>query len=561
MAGLFALKIPAQTFDWARTAKGALGVFPKGISIDGADNIVSGGNFDGTVDFDPGPGVFNLVSNVPLGGGSNGHVFLQKLDQDGNFEWAVSWGDDLGNTRLNSLATDVDGNVYSIGTYEGEVDFDPSPVDSFQTQPGSRGFYIHKMDSNGNFVWVRTIGNVSQDQAFQIALDGEANLYIAGKFGGYTDFDPSVNTFYLQGGILHDSFLLKLTSNGKFRWAKMWTGMWVNEAKCVATDKGDGVFVSGYFGGRMDMDPSPTDSLVLEASDAFDLYLIRLDTLGNFQWASRVGGTGFSRARDLAVDSFGNVVMAGGYSGELILEPDLPSPTIDGIDGGFFLKKVDGAGTVLWTQVWESTFFQEILALAVNGAGQVYATGQFQDSLDLDPSSAVFELTNAGPLDMFIMELDPSGNFQWGMNIAENGNNLGTGIAVDGSGDILAGGLYGGVVDFDPGNGMALDSTMGFFDMYVLKLKAGNLTGWRGKEPVEGWVYPNPTQGKAKLKLPVQPVWELVQVFDAKGQLKFEKEVGEGGYTEVEIAGPAGVYLIRARAIDGRTWQGKLLKQ
>jgi hypothetical protein len=54
------------------------------IIIDAQQNIYTTGFFSGPVDFDPGPGIFNL-NGTPSGQGS---TFMVKLDSAANFIWA-----------------------------------------------------------------------------------------------------------------------------------------------------------------------------------------------------------------------------------------------------------------------------------------------------------------------------------------------------------------------------------------------------------------------------------------------------------------------------------------
>ena len=71
---------------WAKQMGGPFNELGWSIAIDGSGNVYSTGQFYGTVDFDSGAGVFNLTS----AGGSD--IYIQKLDANGNFIWATSFG-------------------------------------------------------------------------------------------------------------------------------------------------------------------------------------------------------------------------------------------------------------------------------------------------------------------------------------------------------------------------------------------------------------------------------------------------------------------------------------
>ncbi|MCG8576664.1 MAG: hypothetical protein MI810_17430, partial [Flavobacteriales bacterium] len=136
----------AQSFDWVASS-GAIG-WDKAYSIttDADGNTYTTGHFQGTVDFDPGSGEYDLAS-----AGEN-DVFVQKLDADGNFVWALSFGG-LFADRGRSIATDASGNVYLTGFFDGTVDFDPGSGDFDLTSEGDRDVFLQKLDASGNFEW------------------------------------------------------------------------------------------------------------------------------------------------------------------------------------------------------------------------------------------------------------------------------------------------------------------------------------------------------------------------------------------------------------------------
>ena len=90
----------AQNFQWAKAMVGANNVYGSSIAVDDSGNVYTNGYFQGTADFDPGAGTFNLTS---LGVSPN--IFISKLDASGNFVWAKQ----LGGTEAygNSIALDA----------------------------------------------------------------------------------------------------------------------------------------------------------------------------------------------------------------------------------------------------------------------------------------------------------------------------------------------------------------------------------------------------------------------------------------------------------------------
>jgi len=161
-----AAPVQAQGFIWARSMGGPGSGFSTafGVALDGSGNVYTVGFFEGTADFDPGPDAFNLTS-----AGRAGDIFVSKLDSAGNFVWAraMSGPSPQEEQRFRipnsafGVALDGSGNVYTVGRFEGTVDFDPGPGTFNLTSAGSVDIFLLKLDSTGSFVWVRTMGGPS----------------------------------------------------------------------------------------------------------------------------------------------------------------------------------------------------------------------------------------------------------------------------------------------------------------------------------------------------------------------------------------------------------------
>jgi hypothetical protein len=121
------------------------------IAVDAAGNVYTTGYFEGTADFDPSAGVFNLTSAGSV------DIFVSKLDASGNFVWAKA----MGGTSIDqatSIAVDASNNVYTTGYFYNTADFDPSAGVANLTSAGSGDIFVSKLDASGNFVWAKAMG-------------------------------------------------------------------------------------------------------------------------------------------------------------------------------------------------------------------------------------------------------------------------------------------------------------------------------------------------------------------------------------------------------------------
>ncbi|MCH7535029.1 MAG: SBBP repeat-containing protein, partial [Bacteroidetes bacterium] len=320
-------------FVWAISNKGTSADFGVYITTDASGNVYATGNFQGTVDFDPGPGIFNLTSN---GGGD---VFIQKLDAGGNFVWAISMGGTSGDMG-NSITFDTFGNAYVTGKYQGTVDFDPGLGIFNLTSNGSFDIFIQKLNINGNLIWAKSIGSTSNDIGWFITSDALGNLYVTGYFSGTVDFDPGAGIFNLTSVGQQDIFVQKLDAAGNIIWAKSIGGAADDEGYAITTDASSNVFITGYYNGTVDFDPS-VETFNLTSNGQQDIFVQMLNDNGDFVWAESIGGTTDSdRGNSITTDTLGNLYVTGFYEGTVDFDPgtEIFNLTSNGSADIFILK-------------------------------------------------------------------------------------------------------------------------------------------------------------------------------------------------------------------------------
>lgn len=201
-------------FVWAKGMGGTSSDVGQAVTVDSSGNVYSTGWFNGTADFDPGPGTFNLTNSGQLGA----DVFISKLDSNGNFVWAKGMGGTTSDIGYG-IATDSAGNVYSTGSFGGTADFDPGIGVFSLISSGGTDIFINKLNNSGDFVWAKAIGGPSDDSGYDVAIDASGNVHTTGFFRDTVDFDPAnMGTFNLSSAGFKDIFVSKLSGNDTFSW-------------------------------------------------------------------------------------------------------------------------------------------------------------------------------------------------------------------------------------------------------------------------------------------------------------------------------------------------------
>ncbi|RYY94964.1 MAG: hypothetical protein EOO11_16820 [Chitinophagaceae bacterium] len=391
----------AGRFVWARSIGGPLGDACKQVRIDRNGDILLIGYFQGTVDFDPGPGVHLETTNF-----SNN--FLLKLDRAGNFKWVRRF--DM--AYLDRFDVDAQGNIFLGGSFGGATDFDPGPGTATLTA-GLLDFdlYVLKLDATGNYAWAKQFPNTGGgfQRVLNLRLDKAGAIYLAGSFYNSMDADPDAGVSSLTSNGQTDAYILKLNAQGGLLWARSWGGPENEEAWGLEVDAAGSVYTSGSFiNETVDFDPG-TGSAV-ETTVNRRAYLSKFNAQGLFTWVRTPAG-GFSFGQSVAVDSTQNVYLSGGYSGTVDFDPGLGSYTLP--TGHLYTWKLSSAGNLAWAAGYVSQTiggYQSIYnTTLVDAAGSVYFMSGIGGSytVDFDPGPGTALTTAVSSWDGFMLKLSP----------------------------------------------------------------------------------------------------------------------------------------------------------
>ncbi|MBK7130900.1 MAG: T9SS type A sorting domain-containing protein [Crocinitomicaceae bacterium] len=262
-SSMFILKLDsALNFIWVDQVTSSNWV--SGYSICLKDSlIIITGDLDGTADFDPGVGSFNLV------GSGLENVFLLKIDTAGMFNNAISISS---NNVIDNHAVVIDTafNVIISGLISGSGEFDPvSTAGDYFDVDLVGDLYIAKYDLDFNFIWLVGAGSsTATSRAFAVETDSAGNIYSTGYFGGLVDFDPGSGQVEISadtGAI----FLLKLDQNGNYLDVEQIGTGGFEEGRSLALDTHGEIAMTGRFFGSTDMSLKVPMTTVDFYADAF----------------------------------------------------------------------------------------------------------------------------------------------------------------------------------------------------------------------------------------------------------------------------------------------------
>jgi hypothetical protein len=476
--GLFKGYSQEAHFEWARvieTPKDAylfLGSMAMDMDVDKEGNMYVTGTFPDTVDFDPGSGTFLL------GGPSMFfNAFVAKYSAAGNFVWAKTFsGSSAAEMGMpTGLTVDDSGYVYVSGGFFGTVDFNPGSGTSTHTTTAGAAFVV-KLDEDGEYIWSHSIEKVATQN--NVAVDKWGNVFV----GGWTE-NLIAGDVIMLGNISivntnnhgEEVFVAKLNASGIPQWGKFYGGPDHEGFNSIDVDDEGSIYFTGIIGTS---DTSYFEGILVTG----EYYIVKADSSGKILWAKSIkedtnAAYGSCFVYDLKVDNFGGVYTTGVYSGGVDFGMG-GSPFVFEVvstsNPNAFVLKMDTAGNFAWAKAFRNPIQKTTYgnpstahgnAIDIDRAGNVYALGDFTDSIDFDPGSGSFFLV--APPDrvnsVYITKLDSSGNFTWAKELRASSSVLAAGYSIDvsSSGNIYSIGLMSGTtVDFDPGPDTALLSSL-----------------------------------------------------------------------------------------------------
>jgi hypothetical protein len=361
-----------------------------GIVSDFSGNLYITGRYYGTVDFNPGPAIFNLISI-----GSE-DIFICKLNNSGSFVWAKSVGG-LGYDEATSITLDSSGYLVAAGIFQDTSDFDPG-IGIFHLYPvNGNSLFVLKLDTAGTFVWAVQGGY--NGYPFSIISDVIGNVYITGYYGNFGSEFLMLKKYTASGEPVWASFLVGGSLGGVY-------------GRSSAIDKFGNIYTTGSFEGIVDFDGQIGGPGHL-ISNFTDIFLLKSDTSGNFIWVKSVGGPGDESGNSVVTDNSGNIYTKGWFfeSGIIDFDPGSGSYSVVGSGANTvveFLSKFDSSGNFMWVKpIYSNAAFYDLAGITIDMSDNIYIASNFKSStISLNP----FLLTNAGnnTYDLYLARLDNS---------------------------------------------------------------------------------------------------------------------------------------------------------
>lgn len=398
---------PSGNLVWAKKIGNSGSEVARHIATDQFGNIMICGEYAGTVDFDPNSGVSNMTSGI------NYDIFFAKYDPAGNLLFSKSiGGNKTGSTSPSSFYVDnKNGFLYMTGNYGDSCDFDPSINKAILRANGNEDIFFAKYDFSFNLIWAKGIGNTNSTVGKYIVADSLQNVYICGSFSDSLDFNPSplVNIKTPpSAAISYDTYFAKFDINGDYVFVKTLHGRDGGDIPAgIRLNRQLEIYVVGVFSDVVDFDAGPgTYTLNTNTNNNRSTYIAKYNNSGNLIWVkdTKLSGISSIEGRSFAMDHYERLFITGLLNGSGDFDPGLSTSTLisNGSDDAFMAVYSTNGNYLFASNIGGVSSDQGVAIQPSKYGNYIYITGQYHNSIDLDPSiSTSVENSVGGGYDYF----------------------------------------------------------------------------------------------------------------------------------------------------------------
>jgi len=435
-----------------------------------------------------------LVCILTISASSSFCLNAQELD------WVLTMGG-LGSEQLTNSATDAQGSIYSTGKYYGQnSDFDPgpnsflmssteSPVDEWGWAVFSSDVFISKLSSDGAFAWAKSINGKYNEAANGLAVSNLGELFVGGTFQDTIHMSPGNDEFVLIAHNEIDAFVVKLSTEGDFEWAKSYSASEGIRFNSILPLESGNVILAGQFSGQFSFVDHTNTLFSFVSAGGSDGIMLLLNVEGEILSCKVIAGDGDTSIHSVRENSQNQLLIMGNFIGTADFDLSDEFAFFSSInEGAGFILKVDSDFTFLWNKIFKGSGKVNLSSFCLDSQGNLFSTGYFKGTADFNPNSNENYFVSSPPSYLtrsFCLKLNESGDFVWAFSLGEGqATSQGRKILTDINDNLYISGLFKGQIDFNPGIGVNFMHSVGgnsINNAFVLKISNSGEFIWSKK--------------------------------------------------------------------------------
>lgn len=323
-----------------------------------------------------------------------------------------------------------------------------------------------------NIVWATYYGGNYLEEGHSTSVDRSGNVYLVGDTYSPTGIASTTGLQTVLKGF-RDAFVVKFNDAGQRQWATYYGGNGYESGLSSATDKNNNIYVLGSTNSTSGISTAGAHQATFSGIN--DAYLLKLNSNGQRQWATYYGGSKDETGYGCAVDTTGNIYIAGKTSSTNKMVSASGSQTTFGGNVDAFLAKFNTNGVRQWGTYYGGAAVDYGYSCSVESNGTVYMAGTTASSSAI-ASVGSFQSVKKGNSDGFLAKFSAAGVRQWGTYIGGDSTEDGLGTCVDINGNVFVSGITESETNIASGGFSNTYSGSG--DGYLIKFNTSGSRQW-----------------------------------------------------------------------------------
>lgn len=458
-------------------------------------------------------GSSNSINGDVTGNNGSSDCWVVKLSGDGELIWQKSLGGS--DPDFATSMHIVDDGFILVGRSN-------SSDGDISTNQGGFDFWVVRLSDVGSIIWQKSFGGSLSDIPNSVFHTGDEGFILAGVTKS-NDGDVIGH----HGG--EDFWVVKLNDLGDIEWQKCLGGSKDETAMDVKPTPDNGFIVLGY--------TSSSDGDVSNNHGGNDIWIVKLDGIGNIEWEHSLGGSKDDLASSVLLNGNGGYVVAGfSYSNDDDVSNNQGEADI-------WVVELDSSGKIVWESSFGGSLTEGANQVGKNESGYIIVGSTFSNDGDI--------FQNHGELDYWIIQLDATGEIIWQKTLGGSDSEEAFGLQYTDNEEVVIGG-------WTKSSDGDVSGQHGNFDIWVVKL--GNSSSIENKAPLPVKLYPNPCQDFITISLNVDLSNSSIKLIDQFGRKILQQPILFDNKINVSYL-PPGIYQLKIMANDGIIYQDRFVKQ
>jgi len=324
------------------------------------------------------------------------------------------------NILSTSIITDDAGNIYLTGSFDGTAEFGN---DISLTSNGRSDIFVAKYNSLGQCQWATGFGGIRNDQAQDISLDDDGNIFIVGTFYETVLFGQTE----LQSNGFNDIFLSKLDPTGTALWAIKAGGSFFDKGNALVLDSQGSIYITGEFSMIAFF-----ESTSITSNGSTDGFIAKYNSIGELLWTLGFGSSGADNGYNIELESNEEPVIIGAFVNEVDFSNDVIltsqyNSTTNRYSSDMFLAQYNQVGECQWAVSGGGTGNDFGYSLFIDENDNIYSTGKFEGTANFGD----MQTSSYGASDIFVAKYNLNDDWLFAVSAGGEDNDNSSSIALD----------------------------------------------------------------------------------------------------------------------------------